>query len=107
MISRADYMVDSAHLHSEYFSQFVTQGTRDQVAAQIGLERIKVSTDPYFNDIPLKEWDQLTGYNGCSKWKCDLICHTAKIKEADEWLTLNTLVCIAKEAARQLKETSE
>jgi hypothetical protein len=30
-----------------------------EVVKFIGIERLRASKDPYFNDIPLKEWDAL------------------------------------------------
>jgi len=79
--------------HAEYYSQFVTASIIASVGRQIGVDRIKASSDQHLNDIPLKEWDRL--YLPAS----DL---AAKMKEAGDYLTLSGHVCIAKEAARQI-----
>lgn len=81
-------------LHRKYYAQYVTDYVRGLVASRIGLEAIKNSKNEHFNDIPLPKWDALVPHLGASK---------ALISNGD-WLSLSTGVCIAKEAARQIKE---
>lgn len=99
--TRAEYMRDSQHAdskpgeaHRRYYGQFVTDGTKWRVLQCIGLERLKASTNPHFNDIPLALWDQLApglpGSGGFAK--------------AGDFYTLANGVCLAKEAARQIVE---
>lgn len=110
LFTHKDYM-DKKCSHREYFAQFVTNGTLNAVSRSIGKDRIVASTDPHFNDIPLRKWDALTGYGNrniygtiSGGFHATLPCNYNRIKEAGEWATAATLVCIAKEAARQLKE---
>jgi len=91
MKTRKQYL-DSGCTHSEYWSQFVTEGHKTTVINRIGLDRLINSKDKHLNDIPLKEWDRITAPFGT----------TDKMKEAGDYLTLSGTVCIAKETARQI-----
>lgn len=90
--TRKDYMSDKC-THEEYYGQLVTQGMKEHVARAIpqGLAR---STDPHFNDIPLATWDRLgTVYN-----------LTTEFEELGDFRSKAGIVCVLKEAARQVKE---
>jgi len=93
MITRKDYLEGRA-THSEYYGQFVA-------ASHFALlnqfhEKIKNSTEKYFNDIPLSFWDWLA---------LPAPTYTErKMKEAGDYVTRAGAVCVIKEAARQLKE---
>lgn len=50
---------DSIEVFHQYYSQFVTPYVTELVRARIGEDRIRASKDMYFNDIPLKLWDEL------------------------------------------------
>lgn len=93
MITRKEY-VSGACTHAEYYGQFVTERTRQAVARAIGADWIRNSTDPHFNDIPLHLWDRLTAS----------LPAVSIASVGDDWSTPAGLVCIAKEAARQIKE---
>lgn len=104
MFTRKQYMNHECS-HSEYYAQFVTEGVIRCVAQAIGKDRIMASRDNHFNDIPLKQWDSL---NGAMK----SLCNQKAKKEAEPikdnphafmW-SLSDAVCIAKEAARIIKE---
>lgn len=99
--TRAEYMKDAQQegkgpsaAHRRYYGQFVNEGTKWRVLAFISLDRLKASTNPHFNDIPLALWDKLTpqlpGSGGFAK--------------AGDFYTLANGVCLAKEAARQIIE---
>ena len=99
--TRAEYMNDSKQrgpeataAHRRYFGQFVTDGTKSRVLSAIGLDRLKSSTDPHFNDIPLRIWDQLTPQ----------LPGSAGFSKAGDYYTPANGVCLAKEAARQIIE---
>jgi hypothetical protein len=79
--------------HRDYYAQFVTEGTRRAVARTLTLTRLKRSTDPDFNDIPLTHWDAVPKE-----------VNSEAIKKARDYLTQVGWVCIAKEAATQLLE---
>jgi len=72
--------------HCAKFAEHVTPRMIDSVVRAIGAKKIVESTDFYLNDIPLKEWHQLS--------------HTFLRKG----FSLADCVCIAKEAARQYRE---
>ena len=75
-----------------YYAQFVDDAVTASVARNIGLERIAASDDEHLNDVPLRLWDQC------------LVSSTAaaKLRECGDYLTQAGVVCIAKEAARQM-----
>lgn len=92
--TRAQYMANEV-THDEYYSQFVDPGVLFLVAARIGIDRIKASTNEHFNDIPLPKWDAM---------KEVILSLTLKSrKDAGEGNSLCACVCIAKAAARILK----
>lgn len=102
--TRAEYMKDAQHegkgpstAHRRYFGQFVTNGTKQWVLSAIGLNRLKASTDPHLNDIPLALWDRLT----------PRLPGSAGFSKAGDYYTLANGVCLAKEAARQIIEAQE
>lgn len=82
--------------HRAYFGQFVNTWLINFVVSRIGADRIKKSTNPHFNDIPLKEWDNLT-HSLPQFMQCSF-------KSKGDYATLAGLVCVAKEAAKQFKE---
>ena len=93
MIDRKDYLSGKVS-HREWYAQFVTSETINRVSLIIGKDRIKASIDPYFNDIPLYEWDAIVKTYGV----------TSRIREAGDYPTLGNGVCILKEAAQQIRE---
>jgi hypothetical protein len=99
--TRAEYMKESntngMEAHRKYFGQFVTEGTKSRVISSIGLKRILSSTNEHFNDIPLVTWDRLTPQ----------LPGSAGFSKAGDYYTLANGVCLAKEAARQIKEAHE
>lgn len=96
MKTRQQYL-DGKCTHSEYYGQFVTKGLKEDVKRWIGEDKILKSENEHFNDIPLHIWDSFM----------QVLRHyslSAKLKEVgDAGLTLAGCVCIAKEAARQIK----
>lgn len=92
--TRQDYMNNKCS-HREYYAQFVTDDTKNYVLLRIGRDRIVNSKDEHFNDIPLKLWDLAVPHAPGSRG----------FKEAGDWYSLGTGVCMLKEAARQIKES--
>ena len=83
--------------HRTYHAQFVNEQTVSTVSRCIGLDRLVASTDPYFNDIPMREWDSIAMFMSYNRiWK-----------EVNDFPSEAGLVCIAKEAARQAVEQRE
>lgn len=97
MITRQQYLNKQA-THEEYYSQFVTPFIKKIVENHIGLDKIKDSNDHHFNDIPLRLWDN------ASNWLKYYPTVFNQLKEAGDYATLAGLVCILKQAARELKE---
>lgn len=100
-MTREEYMQQSRDngqaAHREYYGQFVNENTISQVVRCIGADRIKNSTNPHFNDIELKKWDDLTRFLIIAK----------PFKAVGDIATLTGLVCVAKEAAMQFKEQNQ
>jgi len=96
---RSEYMGSSekAGAHRAYFGQYVTDSIVSRVVAAIGAERIRASTDPHLNDIPLPLWDSIALQINSGKL-------SKQMRDNGDWASLGTLVCVAKEAARQFKE---
>ena len=84
MKTRKEYL-NGVVTHSEYYSQFVTEATKNGVLSAFSVDDLKKAyeEDKHFNTIPLSEWDQLA--------------YAINRKG-----TLAEKVCIVKEAARQL-----
>jgi hypothetical protein len=108
MYTRKEY-IDGNVSHREYFAQFVDDTVKNEVILHFGKTILKESTDEHLNDIPLKKWDDLTGFrfNGStmvsrpSSIRKELL---DKLKETGEGVSPAGLVCIYKEAAKQIKE---
>lgn len=95
MYTRQDYLSRRC-THEQYYAQFVTEQVKDLVAQSIGIDRLKASIAPAFNDIPLLEWDSLVPILE--------VYHDMRAKKkahGDTW-SIAGGVCILKEAARQL-----
>ncbi len=104
LITRSQYMntlprygteASLAH-HRAYYAQFVTDATKRVVLDYIGEARIKASKDRHFNDIPLVEWD-CVARGGMPR--------AVGFKDVGDWPSLAGEVCIAKEAAAQIRES--
>jgi len=97
MYTRKQYMSKECS-HKEYYSQFVCTSLRDTVKQFIGIERIMKSKDESFNDIPLKEWDNLAPI---VRMHCGQSITKAN---GTGGISLSDCVCTAKAAAKQIKE---
>lgn len=100
LFTRADYLASSSSdltAHRRFYAQLVNDRTIAHVVSTIGANRLKASTDPHFNDIPLKEWDRFAGH----------LPIAMKMEALGSYLTLAGVVCIAKEAARQYVEKTK
>lgn len=95
MFTRKQYLDDQCS-HREYYAQLVDERTIATVVATIGADELRASTDPHFNDIPLRRWDVLAA----------ILPNVLAVRFVDlgDYATLGGLVCVAKEAARQFCE---
>ena len=90
--TRKDYMSNKC-TPEEYYGQLVTQRMKEHIVRAIP-QALAKSTDPVFNDIPLSTWDRLgMAYSLRSEFKA-----LGDIKSDAG------MVCVLKEAARQVKE---
>ncbi len=93
MFTRKQY-INKECTNEQYYGQFVNAGTKARVLSGIGLDALKKSTDPHFNDIPLHKWDGLVA--NCPG--------SAAFSKAGDYYTLAGGICLLKEAARQVLE---
>ena len=105
-MTRAEYMTKHSeecmaqgngfNSHRKFYGQFATL----TIPFLLRMEhKIKVSKDPYFNDIPLSYWENLPCPQNIETYFCK-IAQTKGMAPSD-W------ICIYKEAARQLKEQTQ
>jgi hypothetical protein len=81
--------------HCAYYAQFVTPAHFARLRRYA--DRIKSSTDPHFNDIPLAVWDALA---------VPVPAETAAtMRQCGDYPTLAGAVCTLKEAARQMRDS--
>lgn len=107
MYTRQDYLNGKVD-HQKYYSQFVNEDVKNEVLNFIGKNNLLDNTDKHLNNIPLKKWDALAGY--CFDYQGNITERPSSIKpidysllkEAKESVSASVLVCIYKEAARQL-----
>jgi hypothetical protein len=102
MYTRQNYLNKKCS-HREYYSQFVNEAVRRRVQYCIPKDKLLACKDlENFNDIPLAKWDMIltSTFLGLGAIK-------KKLKEAGDSSTLAGLVCIAKEAAKQIVENEK
>lgn len=99
MYTRKQYMQKEV-THHEYYSQFVDDQVLSLVRECIGMRDIKASKDPHMNDIPLQRWDSMYPELRYLKAQQMLVADPGGMSLSDG-------VCIAKAAARILKEKDD
>lgn len=104
--TRQDYMAKRC-THEQFYGQFVTPGVHRLVRSFIGEASILRSTDPDFNDIPLQLWDRMHPLitDIVKSERGSVARHADPIPDQPRsfsW-SLSNSVCVAKEAARQIK----
>lgn len=102
MYTRTQYI--GKEVSSEaYYGQFVTKAIVQEVETFIGRKRITESQDPYFNDIPLDDWDvianEASNFIDTHLWRK---AHNWEDPRTYPW-SLSDGVCIAKAAARIIR----
>jgi hypothetical protein len=108
-MNRKEYMAEYSGKTKEeqlkifrvYYGQFVNAYVKQVVLNFISLNRIMNSTDKHFNDIPLVMWYSLFGALKMSFLKKNMEINN------NNCVSLADIVCMAKEAARQIKEEHE
>lgn len=91
MLTRQDYL-NGKCTHSEYYAQFVTEGTKKMLISRFGIKKIKeaFTENEHFNSIRLQEWDSMRPLM------------RVNMKDYGDYLTLAGSNCILREAARQI-----
>ncbi len=102
--TRADYMEGRA-THRQYYGQFVTPAIKAVISRWVGIPALMASKDEHLNDIPLSQWDGMSGSNK------DLLAISNELygggfsdSDGKRIYSLVCGVCILKEAARQMIE---
>lgn len=107
MLTRKSYL-DGEVTHREYYAQFITKSMIQDVKTMIGVDAIKASKDEHLNDIPLKQWDSLSG----TRFEMGRLVNRPLIpksfgdlvRSVGDNVSPSTLVCVYKEIARQIQE---
>lgn len=100
MFTREQYL-NRECTHRKYYGQFVNSSTISWVKTRIGKEALKRSTDKHFNDIPLRMWDAFHPHLSFNKQVF------SDCNNGSRGFSLSDTVCIAKEAARQICESTD
>ena len=93
MITRKDYMADSANLHHSYYLQFATPSTFSLIKAFVA------GRD--YNSISLHSWDRISEMVRMTVNKT-LLARAEDYEPPKYGWSLNTSICIAKAVAREL-----
>ena len=97
MFTRKDYVIDGKCTHQQYYAQFVTGEIKMIVVLNFGLDTLKEAyqEDKTFNTIALERWDLLGIFLNVP------IMHD-KFEQHQDFISQASIVCVLKEAARQL-----
>lgn len=94
--------IERSLVHHQYYLQFSSPALERLVLDTFGFNRLKeaYATDRHFNNIPLKQWDNLLPV---FKKMVDM----QKIKSLGEGLSLSTCVCVLKNIAQVLVDRDD
>lgn len=95
MFTRKQYLSGEC-THRQYYAQFVSPSTKHRVLSWVKEEELKASVDPAFNDIPLATWDGMSTH----------LPIAIRFESVGDYATKAGLVCVVKEAAKQILEKS-
>jgi len=106
--TRKQYMNDEIS-HRQYNAQFVNDKVKEKVLQYIGLKALLKSKDEHLNDIPMRKWDALGGFafslgTMTSRPASIQPIDYKLLKDMGDGVSPASLVCIYKEAGRQLIE---
>lgn len=114
IITRKEYMNDSTRgAHERYYAQFVTPETKSFVELFFTREELirSFAKDRNLNEgLPLSRWDAMcftSSHTTTGPFSASIPFDHEVFKQADSYgVTRGDLVCIAKEAARQIIKES-
>ena len=97
MFTHKDYVIDGKCTHQQYYAQFVTGEIKMMVVLNFGLDTLKQAyqEDRTFNTIPLRRWDLLGIF-------LNVPTMHDKFKQHQDFISQASIVCVLKEAARQV-----
>lgn len=122
MITRKQYLhghpSTSYQMHRDYYAQFVTDATIAAIAMTFGVDRLTktLAKDRHVNTIPLVQWDHASWHLTTPSPESEIrrgssrafVSHLAMdrdaVKASGDIVTRAFLVCVAKEAAKQVIE---
>lgn len=102
LITRSEYMSDSANLHHVYFLQFATESTKKFILSSLKVDDIKKAIengDTHLNKIKIPYNNMSHGGNW---WWDDAPINMQLLKEAGECNSQSTHTCVAKAMAKEL-----
>ena len=88
--TRSQYMKNEC-THREYYGQFVTPANKKDVLNMTTLKTLLKCKEDNLSEIPLRNWDGLSVY-----------VTSEQFKQAGDSYSLSFLVCVNKEAAKQI-----
>ncbi len=113
MTTRTEYMQgDTSSKHRQYYAQFVNEAVKQRVLNYFSKEDLTIALgqDEHLNNLSIKKWDLMGGFAFRGS---EMIMRPSNIepvdikliREAGEGASASTMVCIYKEAARQIVES--
>lgn len=103
--TRKQFIINKECDHRTYWSQFVTEGVKELVLRHIPKDKLMAAEYPHFNDIPLQRWDRM--HVGVPQYVKNAICDSNASMYppgTEGGYSLSDMVCVLKEAARQIVE---
>ena len=113
MYTRQQYIHDEC-THEQYYAQFVNDEVKNRVIKAFTLKKLLNSKDEHLNDLSMKVWGLLGGFvwQVVGGQEVAVIKPTRSsdilpvdyelLKEAGEGISCSTMVCIYKEAGKQI-----
>jgi hypothetical protein len=100
-ITRAEYMDNSSELHHEYYSQFITESTKQFILNSLTIEQINegLKKDEHLNNIKIPYNNMGSGGRW---WWDDAPINIGLLRELGESNTPSTHTCVAKACAKNL-----
>jgi hypothetical protein len=95
MYTRKDRL-DNKCSHEEYYHQFVTGEHKQYVRYKFGINKLKIAYEENksFNTISLSQWDWIS--------ISPFMMLKISMKDVGDYLTMSGIVCILKQAAREI-----
>ena len=99
MITRQEYLKDSAALHNAYYLQYATAQTRQEILSSIGIDNLLSSKDPHLNDVKIPFNNMSSGGNW---WWDTVTVNISLLRTLGDRNTSMLHTCVGKSVARVL-----